>query len=284
VLAWGLSTSSASAQADDVTDDGAGVRAADDVAPARTTNDPWADPVLRWPDPLAESQVGTDTAYYWFARTDRRSRLPAATSQRPLSVWAGGDSISGGPVYGFRQLIADDERYVFTEDIMTSTGIVSDWYFDWVAYMADEVADGPYDVIVLAIGANDRQRFQGFPERFGEPQWNKRYQARVSALVAAAARPGRLVIWVGLPPLGTRYLAPLPGVANPLAVAAVAEIDGAIFFDPTELLAVDGAFARRLAPGERNIRIRDGVHYTYYGGLVLTAPILEQISRHSAPA
>ena len=277
---------SASAQADDAAPAGAPAAAAAAAAvPApRLTDDPWADPVLRWPDPLAESQLGTGPAYYWFARDDRRSLLPAATPQRPLAVWAGGDSISGGPVYGFRQLIADDERFAFTEDIQTSTGIVSDWYFDWLAYMSDVVAEGPYDVIVLAMGANDRQRFRDFPELFGEPEWNQRYQARVRTLVAAATRPGRLVIWVGLPPLGTRYLAPLPGVVNPLAAAAVAEVDGAFFFDSSEVLAVDGEFARRLAPGERTIRTRDGVHYTYYGGLVLAEPILGQILRHSAPA
>lgn len=280
-LVWGLGTDPASAHAHDAARDGAGAPAPDYAPPARTTDDPWADPVLRWPDPLAESQAGTEAAYYWFARADRRSRLPAATSQRPLAVWAGGDSMSGGPVYGFRQLIANDDRYVFTEDIITSTGIVTEWYFDWVAYMAGDVADGPYDVIVLAMGANDKQRFGGFPERFGEPEWNRRYQARVRALVAAAARPGRLVVWVGLPPLGTRFLASLPSVVNPLAAAALAEVDGAIFFDPSEFLAVDGNFARRLAPGQRNIRTRDGVHYTYYGGLVLTQPILERIAQHS---
>lgn len=276
-LVLGAGMGPASAQADDAIDDGAGAAA----PPWRAADDPWADPALRWPDPLAESQAGTEAAYYWFTRDDQHSRLPAATSERPLAVWAGGDSISGGPVYGFRQLIAPDERFVFTEDINTSTGIVTDWYFDWVAHMTDEVADGPYDVIVLAMGANDRQHFQGFPERFGEPEWNERYQARVRALVAAAARPGRLVIWVGLPPLGTRFLAPLPSVVNPLASAAVAGIDGAIFFDSFELLAVDGRFARRLAPGQRNVRTRDGVHYTYYGGLVLTQPILDQIADHS---
>jgi len=275
-LLWG--TGSASAQADDADDDTAGAES----PPMRPAGDPWADPVLRWPDPLAESQLGTEAAYYWFARGDRRSRLPAATSERPLAVWVGGDSISGGPVYGFRQLIAPDERFVFTADVNISTGIVTDWYFDWVAHMAADVADGPYDVIVLPIRANDQQRFRRFDERFGEPEWNERYQARVRALVAAAARPGRLVIWVGLPPLGTRFLSPLPSVVNPLAAAAVAEVDGAIFFDSFEIVAVDGSFARRLAPEQSNIRTRDGVHYTYYGGLVLAQPILDRIFEHSS--
>ena len=250
-------------------------------SPPRYTDDPWADPVLRWPDPLAESQLGVEPTYYWFARDDRRSLLPAATPERPLAVWAGGDSISGGPVYGFRQLIAEDERFVFTEDILKSTGVVSEWYFDWVDYMATEISEGPYDVIVLAMGANDRQRFRGFPERFGEPEWNERYQDRVRDLVAAAAKPGRLVIWVGLPPLQPRFFAALPEVVNPLVEAAVAYIDGVIYMDSFEVLAVDGEFARRLGPGQRNIRTQDGIHYTYYGGVVLTEPILAEIARRS---
>ena len=292
VLASGLASVPAGAQPDDdavedsVSDDGgaaasAGLSARVPEPPPRHTDDPWADPVLRWPDPLAESQLGVEPTYYWFAREDRRSRLAAATPERPLRVWSGGDSISGGPVYGFRQLIADDERFVFTEDILKSTGVVTEWFFDWVAYMETEVSEGPYDVIVLAMGANDRQRFRGFPERFGEPEWNERYRARVRELVAAAARPGRLVIWVGLPPLQPRFFAPLPEVVNPLVQAAVAEVDGVIYMDSFAVLAVDGEFARRLGPGQRNIRTQDGIHYTYYGGVVLTEPILAEIERRS---
>ena len=298
VLASGLASVPAGAQPDDdavekaaedsVSDDsGAGVSAALSARvpepPPRYTDDPWADPVLRWPDPLAESQLGVEPTYYWFAREDRRSRLAAATPDRPLRVWAGGDSISGGPVYGFRQLIADDGRFVFTEDIQTSTGVVTDWFFDWVAYMNDEITEGPYDVIVLAMGGNDKQRFRGHPERPGEPAWDQRYQARVAELVSATVRPGRLVIWVGLPPLGTRYLSDLPGIVNPLAEAAVSEIDGAIFVDSYETLAVEGRFAAWLdgEHGRRRIRTQDGVHYTLYGGLVLTESILAEIHRRS---
>ena len=255
-----------------------------DAAPPRHSDDPWADPVLRWPDPLAESQLGTEPPYYWFARDDRRSLLPAATAERPLRVWAGGDSLSGGPVYGFRQLIADDERYRFTEEIRISTGVVTDWFFDWVDYMAAEVAEGPYDVIVIAMGGNDKQRFRQLLDFYvGEPEWSERYRSRVRSIVEAAARPGRLVIWVGLPPLGTRFLSSLPATVNPLAAAAVAEVPGAIFVDTHETMAVDGRFADRLGPehDDRRIRTRDGVHYTYYGGLVLTKPILAEIERRS---
>ena len=192
--------------------------------------------------------------------------------------------MSGGPVYGFRQLIAGDERFRFTEDIRISTGIVSDWFFDWITYMATEVAEGPYDVIVLAMGANDKQRFRGHQERAGEPEWSERYQARVAELLRAAVRPGRLVVWVGLPPLDTKYLSDLPDTVNPLANAAVVDVPGAIFVDSFETMAIDGAYARKLGPehGNRPIRINDGVHYTYYGGLVLTEPILAEIERRSS--
>ena len=249
--------------------------------PPRYTDDPWADPVLRWPDPLAESQLGTEPTYYWFARDDRRSLLPAATAERPLRVWAGGDSMSGGPVYGFRQLIADDPDFRFTEDIIKSTGVVTEWFFDWIDYMARDVAEGPYEVIVLAMGANDKQRFRGLSAAFGEQEWAERYRTRVRDLVAAATRPGRLVIWVGLPPLQPRHFAPLPGVVNPLAAAAVADVDGAIFMDSFDAVGVDGAYAQRLGPGKRNVRTEDGIHYTYYGGVVLTEPILAEIERRS---
>ncbi|WP_419842798.1 DUF459 domain-containing protein [Candidatus Poriferisodalis sp.] len=248
-----------------------------------TAHDPWADSVLRWPDPLAASQLGTDAVYYWFSRADRRSLLPEPTAQRPLRIWAGGDSMSGGPVYGFRQLVGDDERFRFTEEIVVSSGVVTEWYFDWIGHMADEVAEGPYDVIVLAMGANDKQRFREHPDPVGSEAWSHRYQRRVREIVAAAARPGRLVVWVGLPPLGTDYLADLPGIVNPLAVAATADIAGTVFWDTFATMAVDGNYAQHLGPehGDRAIRTSDGVHYTLYGGRLLTEPILAEIYRRS---
>ena len=276
------------AQADDTASEGAERVSVVQVSeffepPPRHTDDPWADPVLRWPDPLAESQLGTEPTYYWFARDDRRSLLPTATLQRPLQVWAGGDFMSGGPVYGFRQLFADDPRFGFTEAIITSSGVVTEWFFDWTGHMADEVAESPYDVIVLAMGANDKQKFRGLEAAFGEDEWAQRYRTRVRELVAAATRPGRLVIWVGLPPLQPSHFAPLPAVVNPLAAAAVAEVEGAIYVDLFDTMAVDGAFAHQLGPEHDNrlIRTSDGIHYTYYGGLLLTEPILAEIKRHS---
>ena len=87
--------------------------------------DPWGAPHLRWPD-LHTSHLGQEKAYYHWSREDRKSLLPEAIESRPLNIWVGGDSLAGGAALGFRELVSRERRWVYTEDVRKSTGVVSD--------------------------------------------------------------------------------------------------------------------------------------------------------------
>ncbi|HCB36871.1 MAG TPA: hypothetical protein DEP66_01280 [Acidimicrobiaceae bacterium] len=242
-----------------------------------------SDPVSIWPDPLNETQLGGDDSYYFYARADRRSLLPTPTSERPLRIWVGGDSMSGGAVYGLTRLLEDDPGYTVTSDVRKSTGNVSDWYFDWPQYMETTVAEAGYDVIVLTIGANDKQRIRGVSGPAGSPAWVADYLTRVDALVGAAVRPGRLVVWVGLPHMQPRYLRGLPDLVNPLVASVADAYPEAHFVDAAAVVSPDGEYVRRLGGehGRRSVRTSDGVHYTFYGGELVAAPVIAEIERRS---
>ncbi|MDP7067397.1 MAG: hypothetical protein QF637_07235, partial [Acidimicrobiales bacterium] len=177
--------------------------------------DPWGAPAQRWPD-LLSSQLGEDKTYYYWTREDRKSLLRSGTKQRPLNVWVGGDSLAGGAALGFRELTRLESRWLYTEDVRKSTGVVSDWYFDWETYLEDEVASGPYEVIVISIGGNDWQGFRGGPTEKGSSDWVEKYRSRVVRMLQILDRPGRLVIWVGMPHFRIPFMVPLPNVVNPI--------------------------------------------------------------------
>ncbi len=245
------------------------------------------DPVLIWPDPVNESQLGTDAIYYRYARSDGRSLLRTPTPDNPLRIWVGGDSMAGGASYGLTSLLGGNPNYEVVSDIRKSTGNVAGWFFDWPTHMNNVVAEAGYDVIVLSMGANDKQRFLNIDAEVGDPTWVELYNASVSALLNAAARPGRLVVYMGLPHMRPPWLHVLPDLVNPLfSNAAEATLSpGALYVDAASILTPDGVYVRRLAGeehGNRNVRTGDGVHYTHYGGELVSVPIVEEIIRRQA--
>ncbi len=243
----------------------------------------WADPTLKWPDPLGETQLGAEGAYYWFTRADRFSLLPIATAERPLRIYVGGDSLSGGPAFGFELLLEDDPRFELTFDVRLSTGVITEWFFDWRLHLAEVVADGGYDVIVLSMGGNDGQRFSGHTDAVGSDPWRATYQSRVAEMLSAVDRPGRLVVWVGMPPVTLDRIAELPAIVNPLT-SAVAQGRRSAFLDAAAIVAPGGVFTQTIQDSEgrdRTVRAGDGVHYTRDGGRLLAEQILLMIDQRS---
>ena len=245
-----------------------------------------SDPSAIWPDPINESQLGSEAVYYHYARSDGHSLLRTATPRQPLRIWVGGDSMAGGASYGLDFLFGGNQDYEVTSEIRKSTGTVSTWYFDWPDYMSEVVAESGYDVIVLSMGANDNQKFSSESADVGEPAWLEIYQARVDALLNAATRPGRLVVLVGLPHMEPRWLRPFPDLVNPIFERAVAKIPDAFYVDAAAILSPDGKYVRRLGGvhGNRTVRTADGVHYTFYGGELVSEPIVAEIERRAGLA
>ena len=256
------------------------------AAQAEPNENGWHDPTRVWPDPVSGgSFTGFDEVFYQHARIDGRSLLPGPSIDRPLRIWVGGDSLSGGPAFGFEELLEGDVRYEVTEEVRLSTGVVTEWYFDWVAHLEAVVAEGGYDVVVLSMGGNDAQRFRGHRDPVGSPEWQERYRERVMRMMAALDRPGRLVVWVGMPPVSVPTLDELPAVVNPLAAAAAGHHARVHYLDAAAVVSPDGSFTRFLpdpdGPGQLKVREGDGVHYTRVGGELLAREILTVIGASS---
>ncbi|MFT5530390.1 MAG: hypothetical protein ACI91O_000400 [Candidatus Poriferisodalaceae bacterium] len=247
-----------------------------------------ADPTRYWPDPLSDIvDLGTEERFYWLTRSDRGSVLEFPSTFDRLRIWVGGDSLSGGPAWGLQAEVSGNVRYDLTQDIRRSTGVVTEWFFDWRGYLRDEVSLGGYDVVVLAMGGNDAQRFGGHPDRVGSPEWLERYSARIDEMIRSLDAPGRIVIWVGMPAVEPPTIAGLPAIVNPLAEAVTQRYRRAFYVDAMSVISPDNQFQIYLTGPdgvERQVRVDDGVHYTIAGGRLVAAPILQIIEAHSAPS
>ncbi len=204
-----------------------------------------------------------------------------ASPDDPLRVYVGGDSLSDAPRWG---LVNSDTNIVVTGDTHVSTGVVAEWYFDWVGQVEQVVAPAGYDVVVLTMGANDAQRFQ-FGFEIGSAEWNAEYELRVETMFTSL-EGGPLVVWVGMPPVAPVNIGPAVEAANAITSATTERFDHVEYVDAFTLFSgPDGGFAERMAGPDgvlKLVRAGDGVHYSSTAGDWLADAILDKISSRMA--
>ena len=244
----------------------------------------WSAPDTRWPDLSAGLNIGSEELYYYWTRENHYSVLPKATLARPLSIYVGGDSIAGGPALGFRELAKTDKTILYFEDVKKSTGIVNSWFFDWETYLQNEISDRPYDVIILSMGGNDWQPFYKGPSTIAGTEWMAEYKRRVEAILASVSRPGRLIVWVGLPAFRPVSLKELPDVVNTITKDIFVSRPRTTWVDASEIVSPSGVWVKHLKDSdglERQVRVSDGVHYQWHGAELVTAAVWQQILSNS---
>lgn len=165
-----------------------------------------------------------------------------------------------------------------------STGLTRPEYFNWPENMENAVAATRPDIIVFFIGAND-----GMPIKKGGrtvypnsgDAWRKAYRTKMSELFEIGRRYKCEMIWIGLPPMGSRY-------ARILAQTAQAQRDGCDeqgirFIDTVPILGDENGQFRTYMTDSRGkairLRTKDKEHLSPIGNKLVIEqllPVLEQ--------
>lgn len=165
-----------------------------------------------------------------------------------------------------------------------STGLTRPEYFNWPENMENAVVATRPDIIVFFIGANDGMPIKKdgrtvYPNS-GEA-WRAAYRTKMDELFEIGRRYNCEMIWVGLPPMGSRY-------AGILAETAQAQRDGCNeqgirFVDTIPILGDENGKFRTYMTDSRGktirLRARDKEHLSPVGNKLVIEqllPILEQ--------
>ncbi|MFN3503501.1 MAG: DUF459 domain-containing protein [Allorhizobium sp.] len=112
-----------------------------------------------------------------------------------------GDFVASALGDGLKTAFEDSPGVVVENRTNGSSGLVRDDFYDWPGQLPALVNDLKPSVVVIQIGANDRQQLVTPTGRldFRTDPWFTAYGDRVARLASVAAETRVPIIWVGLP-------------------------------------------------------------------------------------
>ncbi len=202
----------------------------------------------------------------------------------PLRVWIGGDSLAVFFAQSLLQQAGDTGLITGDQNTRISTGLSRPDYFDWPGELQRVAAEESPDVIVLLLGTNDGQGIRTPAGDTYQPQtdgWRAEYRRRVDLALDTVSAPGRLVVWVGLPPMRSSTLNSRVADINAIVREEIETRKNAVYIDSWQMFAGDGggyaAYSHQDDGAIRLVREQDGVHFTRTGADVLASAVLRVI-------
>ena len=220
------------------------------------------------------------------ARTVVAAPEPAAVEKLPDAkvVLVVGDFIGGSLGDGLITAFEATPGIRVERRTNGSSGIVRDDYYDWPAALPGLIAETRPTLVVVSMGANDRQQMTvaGNSEKFRSEAWTKEYEARVARIVALAREGGRPLLWMGMPPFQSSALTADMTTLNTLYRAGVEKAGGEFVDIWDGFVDEDGKFV--ISGSDINgqqVRLRgsDGINFTKAGKRKLAFYVEKEIRR-----
>lgn len=181
-----------------------------------------------------------------------------------------GDSMAVDLAKALERLYAEDPNLVVISQGVGDSSFVRPDFFDWNKTIGEQIAANSFDIAVIIIGINDRQKMRIDGTSYGSltPEWTAVYSARVTDFVTQLRNANKPTIWVGLPPMEA------PSYAK--AINQISEIQklasfsgGAEFLDIFERFATEDGKYSTHGPDLNGNRVRmrkdDGIHFSAAG-------------------
>lgn len=213
-----------------------------------------------------------------------RPELRAPTVEEPLRVYIGGDSVVRDAGESFLRIAADDPRLSTSLHYEIATGLSRPDFYDWPSALAADATSLRPEVALIMFGGNDAQGIVGadgqvFPH-VDSPGWREEYGRRVGAVMDELLAPGRLVFWIGQPPMRDARFDGRISIINEVVAAQAEDRPWVTFVDTAEVLGgPDGHYVERLPGDDVDLRQSDGIHLSRAGADRLARHLLELVQR-----
>ena len=219
---------------------------------------------------------------------------PAATDQaaprddhRTVEILSIGDALGGGLGAGLARVTEASGDYDVSIRFNEESGLARPEVYDWAATLPKILEGNAYDVIVVMLGANDRQVIRDGDNRydFGTPEWTASYTAQADRLLDQLAASRARVVWVAPPPMrDPEYDSAMQTIAA--LQKDLVEKRGMTFLDlRKQFTNPDGTYTDSTTDGAANIvklRGRDGISFFKAGNNLMGEQVLAAIKAGEA--
>lgn len=201
-----------------------------------------------------------------------------ATAEDPLRIWLGGDSMTIELEQSASDLVTSRPEITLSTHAQVSSGLTRPDFFDWPAYLAEEVLPGNPEVVVVMFGANDSQGMEvdGEAVQPDDERWQAEYRRRVGVVMDQLRGDGRLVVWVGQPHMREAGFDERMGVLDEIYAEEAESRPWVRFLDSRPVLSPDGA-GYQAASGDTSLRQGDGIHLDRGGADLLAEAVFALI-------
>lgn len=203
-------------------------------------------------------------------KTNQDSRLLISRGQKIFFV---GDSLMQGVAPHAMRLLLKEHGIESINLSKQSTGLSYPRFYDWPQVARDTFAKNPnIKLMVVFMGPNDPwdlpvvkgKRFF----KFGSPEWEGVYRARVQQLINAATDHGAEVLWIGAPNVKADKLNQGILLLDRIYESQVL-VNQQHYIPSNDVLGMKGdVFVKFMQiPSKGNITLRtdDGIHFTVFG-------------------
>ena len=195
-----------------------------------------------------------------------------------------GDFVATVVAAGLDEAFAAEPKIQVVDRSNEDSSLARPDYYDWIQQLPGILSADRPDVVVVVLGANDRQQLSGASSaQWGTPDWDAAYGSRVAALTASLAAYGAPFFWVGTLPMRST---PEPDMAhlNDLAQPRVAAAGGD-FVDVWDGFADDNGHLVISGPDVNGqpaaLRTGNGINFTDAGQAKLAFYVEREIRRQT---
>ena len=191
----------------------------------------------------------------------------AADAKRIIVV---GDFMAKALAKGLGEAFAENAGVVVIDASNGSSGLVRDDFYDWNTRLPEIAGTENADLLVVMIGANDRQEISAASGKIARdtPEWTTAYAGRVSALIQAVAVAGKPALWAGLVPVKSNALSRDYSAFNSI-YREKTDTAGITFIEAWNGFADDEGRYVTSGPDingqQRGLRTKDGLNFTKAG-------------------
>jgi len=209
--------------------------------------------------------------------------VPPVSEKAPLAIGVYGDSLGDGVWAGLSGLLRKRENVKLYRRSKVGGGLTRGDFAQWLDESKAQLVAEPIDHAILLFGANDQQGLRDENRKgylFKTSSWEEQYSRRIAALIGLLKERGATIVWLAIPIARNADFNENAVYLNAL-YRKIAQEQSVPFLKLDDAVTdASGEFAAFLPDGSnrlRQVRLEDGVHFTFYGYERIATKVLAAI-------